>query len=340
MPRSSTARLKLNPPLGHLPALQWGLVGQLQVDAGYQRSVVGGDSQALIRRIAQHWNWDLCQPLVVSRRADGSMWVIDGQHRLEGAKLRGDIHQLPCVVVDYACREDEAASFVHLNQQRRPLSKLDLFKAAVASEDAEACAIAAAIATAGLELAPHMNASVWKPGMLANIGGIEGAWRKHGALVTGEALQALATAFAGEVLQYAGTLFPGVVAVCVRECRDRQDFEAGKFAAFTAKLGSRGQKALREDILLEAAADEMLGRVGAAVRVVTELWQPDLKAKRHAVKRALGEAVPVAAPAAAAVPSGAQTGDKSAWCDQCDARRSLSQVAACVSPFCSFVKAA
>ena len=46
------------------------------------------------------------------------------------ARLRGDIPQLPAVVVQYASAADEAASFVHLNQQRRPLTRLDLFKAA------------------------------------------------------------------------------------------------------------------------------------------------------------------------------------------------------------------
>jgi hypothetical protein len=51
-------------------------------------------SQALIRQIARHWDWDLCLPLVVSRRADGSLYVIDGQHRLAAARIRGDIDHL------------------------------------------------------------------------------------------------------------------------------------------------------------------------------------------------------------------------------------------------------
>lgn len=74
MVKAANVKLKVNPPLGNLPALQWMLVSQLQVDGSYQRSVEGGESQTLIRRIAQHWNWDLCQPLIVSRRVtDGAV---------------------------------------------------------------------------------------------------------------------------------------------------------------------------------------------------------------------------------------------------------------------------
>ena len=46
--------------------------------------------------------------------------------------MRRDIAQLPCVVGNYTSTADEAASFVHLNQKRKPLGKLDVFKAAVA----------------------------------------------------------------------------------------------------------------------------------------------------------------------------------------------------------------
>lgn len=102
MARPATSRLKVNPPLGRMPVLQFCAPGELDIDPAYQRDVTNGSSLTLIRRLAQHWNWDLCQPLVVARRAGGGLFVIDGQHRLEAARLRGDIPQLPCVVVDYA----------------------------------------------------------------------------------------------------------------------------------------------------------------------------------------------------------------------------------------------
>ena len=71
MARSATSRLKVNAPLGRMPVLQFMGPCELQIDAAYQRSIESGESKTLIRKIAQHWNWDLCQPLVVARRPDG-----------------------------------------------------------------------------------------------------------------------------------------------------------------------------------------------------------------------------------------------------------------------------
>lgn len=66
-PTSAAARPKLNPALGTLPVLQYCAPDQLKVDESYQRSLETGPSQTLIRRIAIHWDWGLCQPLIVAR---------------------------------------------------------------------------------------------------------------------------------------------------------------------------------------------------------------------------------------------------------------------------------
>ena len=78
MGRPATDRLKFNPPLGMLPALQYLLPQQLEIDAQYQRSLDSEQSQQLVRAIAQHWNWDLCQPLVVVRlHVLGDFWSVE-----------------------------------------------------------------------------------------------------------------------------------------------------------------------------------------------------------------------------------------------------------------------
>ncbi len=275
MSRPGTDRLKVNPPLGMLPALQYLLPQQLEVDPTYQRSMEEGASQSLIRKIAMFWNWDLCQPLVVARRDDGRLFVIDGQHRLEAAKLRGDIAQLPAVVVQYASAADEAASFVHLNQQRRPLSKLDVFKAAVASGDAEACAISKAMAEAGLSVANTTNWMCWKPGQLSNVGGIERAWRGHGAWATSTALRVLAQAWAGGVLQYAGSMFPGIAAVCADEMAGtpgRTTLAADKMEQLIALLGRRSQTDWRRDMFRAKAEEPNLNFGQASALVLRRAW--------------------------------------------------------------------
>src|ERR1700756_4546158 len=231
----SNTNIKLNPQTGRMPTLQFCRPYELHIDAAYQRDIMNGASQALIRKIALSWNWDLCQPLVVSRRQSltEQLFVIDGQHRLAAARLRGDIDQLPCVIVSYESAADEAASFVKLNQARRPLSKIEIFKADIASGNPEASAIASALADEGLAIAPHSNPTVWAPGMIANIGSIQTSWRRYGEKATRSAMNALARAWGGRVLRYAGTIWPGIAAVCADETLNgRKPFSADRFEKF------------------------------------------------------------------------------------------------------------
>lgn len=274
MGRPATDRLKFNPPLGMLPALQYLLPQQLEIDAQYQRSLDSEQSQQLVRAIAQHWNWDLCQPLVVARRPDGKLYVIDGQHRLAAARLRGDIPQLPAVVVQYDSVEDEAASFVLLNQQRKPLSKLDLFKAAVASGDTTASAIVEAMDKAGIRLAPHQNYISWKPGMVSNIAGIEACWKGRGALVTGLALKALAQGFEGQVLRYAGTIFPGIAAVIDAEVSSNGNRapDSEIWDLIVDMLSATSQEEWRRAVMSVRVTEPSLNFAKAAERALMNAW--------------------------------------------------------------------
>jgi hypothetical protein len=317
MIREATSRLKVNEPLGVMPVLQFCTPAQLQIDQAYQRSLETGPSQTLIRRIAQFWNWDLCQPLVVARRADGGLYVVDGQHRLAAAVLRRDIAQLPCVITSYRNPADEASSFVALNQQRRPLGALDLFKAALVAEDETALAVVAILTRHGLSLAPHMTAVAWKPGQVANIGGIIRAYNILGPARAGCAIGVLAESFRGQVLRYAGTILPGIIDALT---------SGADPALLTPALRQRGQEKLRADILRRRAANP------------NERFQV---AAGHVIRAVLGGAAPVApmreiTPSERREPAVADlTEVAKRWCEQCD--RNVSDKAAnfCVSRFCS-----
>lgn len=266
-------------PRGKLPVMQFCLPDQLEVDPSYQRSIENPESQALIAQIALNWHWGRAQLLTVSRR-DGRLFVVDGQHRLAAARLRGDIQQLPCLIEEYTDVAEEAALFNDLNDRRRPVSALDKFRAAVVAGDADCIAIGAAMERAGLTLAPHSNPLFWKPGQLANIGGIRSAWKSHGAAATELALSVLADAFKGQVLTYAGTIFPGLVAVCAGH-GGAGVIEDAALSRLIAALGARTQEDWRNDALREMAASGD-GRVAAMTNVL---------------RRAMAASVPVAVPA-------------------------------------------
>jgi hypothetical protein len=273
MARAATTRLKVNPTRGSLPVLQYCAPDQLLIDPTYQRSLEVSGSQALIRKIAIHWDWGLCQPLFVARRADGGLYVVDGQHRLEAAKLRGDIWQLPCVVASFETAADEAASFVALNQMRRPLTQLDMFKAALAAGDFESSQIMVAMDDAGLTLANSTNNQGMKPAQIGCIGGLKNCYRVHGLQVLTAALDVLQQSFKGQILRYAGTLFPGIVAIVATEIeRDPAFADSDTFALMTEMVGGAGQGEWVADINRKIVANPSLNRGKVAREVFTEAW--------------------------------------------------------------------
>lgn len=276
MSRPATSRLKVNPPLGAPPTLEWRSVAELMIDPVYQRSVETGPSQTLIRKIAMFWDWGLCQPLAVSRRPDGALTIVDGQHRASAAKLRSDIPHLPCVITAYANAGDEAAAFVALNQMRRPLSALDLFKAAVAAEDKEALVIIDCIRSAGLDLAPHMNNKAWKPGQLANIGGLREVYRGKGERVLRDALSVLSNAYKGETLRYAGTIFPGIAHIVANEHQGLSDEEIAmqeaEFMPGMIDLVAADTQAGWSKEIIKLSSEHPRGRRGAAWQVFEKAW--------------------------------------------------------------------
>jgi hypothetical protein len=237
---AAPARLAVNPAIGNPPTLEWLAVGAIGVDPAYQRATDNETSQSLIRKIARFWDWNLCQPLSLTRRADGTVWAVDGQHRLAAAKLRGDIPHLPCVVARYDTVADEASAFVALNRQRKPLTAVDLFKAALAAGDPEAGAVMDAITSSGLSLAPHSNYTAWKPGMIFCVPGVQRAWQRRGQQVTRNALAALSEGFSGQVLRYAGLLLDGLYDVYAHPDTQRGDFDPDLFVDVLA-AGSQAE---------------------------------------------------------------------------------------------------
>ena len=343
MARKNTKRLKFNPPAGQIPALEFVRPAKLSIDPSYQREIETAASQALIRKIAQGWNWDLCQPLVVSRRKQ-QLYVIDGQHRLQAARLRKDIAELPCVVVEYGSAAAEAANFVALNQQRRALSKLDVFKAAVASKDPQALSILSALEDAGLSVAPHTNFTTWKPGMVSNIGGIVNAYHRHGSAVMRDSLRVLAQAFKGQVLRYAGTIFPGIVALRVAKGG------ACELGPIADMLAGRPQKDWRSAMMNRRAENPDLRYGAASALAVADAWE-ELTGERsgvHVVGKKKARELPAPKVAQTKAASGFEfapdaigggpDGDGMAWCDQCDMRITELQAAGCKSRYCSLRK--
>jgi hypothetical protein len=329
MSKSFASRTKFEPARGSLPVLQYCSPEQLQIDEQYQRSLETDRSESLIRRIAAHWDWGLCQPLFVARRGDGGLFVVDGQHRLAAARLRADIWQLPCVVTGFDTPAAEAEAFVQLNQQRRPLTQLELFKAALASGDPEAKKVVQILERNGLRLANSTNNQSMKVGDVANIAGLRTCLRVHGELALDMSSAVLAKSWPGQVLRYAGSIFPGIAAVVSDEIRLRATREE-IVAGLSSLLSPRDQAHWFRKFAVAISQNTNLKRSTAAINVIREAWRARLSAGSTGDDLEddddgfVGDLRPA----------------EITWCEQCDQRVSGAKVAACASAFCSLKRKA
>jgi len=113
--------------LGKRGELRWLHVRQLVVDPRYQRAV-GLKGTDNIKKIAKEFSWSFFSPVIVSPRKSGQYAIIDGQHRATAAVSRGDIEEIPCLVLA-ATPEEEAMAFAKINGTVTKVSPLAIFRA-------------------------------------------------------------------------------------------------------------------------------------------------------------------------------------------------------------------
>lgn len=208
------------PPAGSLPSIEWIHLNKLSIDSAYQRSTDNQTSRRLIAGIAARFDWRLCTPLVVSRRADDTLTIIDGQHRWMAVCRRDDIPQLPCCVFRYASIEEEARMFIVANRARKPINRLDDYYAALAAADEDALEIRDLVASAGLKIARTTAATAWRAGEIAFTSSIATAIRRCGPTITLAALTNMAEAFPNQKLAHGGAIFGGIVRIMSQPAAD------------------------------------------------------------------------------------------------------------------------
>jgi hypothetical protein len=104
---------------------------ELNIDPTYQRQAL----DPKIRRMTSGWSWLRCQVITVSRRADRTLWVIDGQHRVLSSRRRSDIAELPCIIFDSISIESEAEGFVDVNTGRSVVTAIERHRASRVMRD-------------------------------------------------------------------------------------------------------------------------------------------------------------------------------------------------------------
>jgi len=142
--------LQLNRDFGWRGKFDWIDIDRLVIDRSYQRLILV-KGKINVRRIAEQFEWALFAPLVVAPREKGRFAIIDGQHRATAAKARGDIKQLPCLVIeaDYAT---QARAFATINGQVTKVSPQMIHRARAAAGEKDALELNRICARAGVVL--------------------------------------------------------------------------------------------------------------------------------------------------------------------------------------------
>lgn len=110
-------------------------IDDLNVDYTYQRDL----NAELVNKIKDSYDMAVAGTIVISRRANGSLWVVDGAHRVAGASLAGEKEMLAQVLTGLD-QKTEAELRLKGNVKRSDKSA-ERFKAQVAAGYVESVAI-------------------------------------------------------------------------------------------------------------------------------------------------------------------------------------------------------
>lgn len=137
------------PDLGQVPELRWVPPASLLVDESYQRDL-SRRSFRLIKGLLGNFAWRKMKPPIVVE-VDNGLHCVDGQHTaIAAATLK--VPRIPVFVVGAASLQERADAFVAHNRDRIVMSPLDVYRAKLASGDADALDVENVCRRAGIRL--------------------------------------------------------------------------------------------------------------------------------------------------------------------------------------------
>ncbi len=125
-------------------------VNTIKRDMSYQRDLKKAKIKALLSKYDGFDN-NNCGAISLSRRSSGELYVWDGAHRLEMAKVSG-ITEIPATINENGCSIQEAGWFNARNTHNAKTTKPEDFKASVHNQDPEALKMLGYLKAAGLNV--------------------------------------------------------------------------------------------------------------------------------------------------------------------------------------------
>lgn len=160
----------------------------------YQRDIRPTKLKTMIR----DWNPSMAGWIIVSRRDDGSLFVIDGQHRVEAVRhLQGRVGPyLDGIVVDNWSTTQEAAFFYQTQNpdRRAALNPEDIHHAALLAGDQRAIDIQHILSLHGFRVGNRHTDSP-ETGRLKPVRAINSAYDRYGGALLGDVLATIRSAW-------------------------------------------------------------------------------------------------------------------------------------------------
>lgn len=177
------------PIAGKPPELRWIGIEKLVISPAYQRDIArrGGKN---IRAIAASFDWSKFGTVVVAPVEGGFYAIVDGQHRVTAAAVRG-IGRVPCQVIE-ATPSEQAAAFAAINGATTAITPLALHAALVEAGDPASVELNEICAAAGVTICRYpVPANLMKPGHTLAVGVLKKAHREFGREILGLALSCI-----------------------------------------------------------------------------------------------------------------------------------------------------
>lgn len=230
-------------------------IAEINVDPDYQRDL----RHDLVNKIAREYDIVKAGPILLSTRADGSVWCVDGQHRMAGALQAGETEMLANVIHGLS-KEDEAELRLARND-RRPDTIYEVFRTRLVMGDEDAHALQEVVRQQGGEIntgGPSSSRGINAISSLEAIYNIDGS----GAAL-GRTLRCIKTAFAvetppGEVAQPVitpDTASANMLKAVTWFLSQHVDAHEAGFDEFAARIGGVGVEDLRRKAVSHKAAN-------------------------------------------------------------------------------------
>lgn len=192
----------------------------LNIDHRYQRPV----GRRYVSRIAREFDARLFGIVTVSQRADGSYWILDGQHRVEALKKMGKgATMIPCEVLSGLTYQQEAHIFDKRNTNVKGMTAQDKFRGGLEANDDLYVRIAVTVSDAGFSV--NVENSELTEGRIPGVGSLLSIEKEYRDGMLAETL-GLIRATWGTEIGPRGTMISGVAMFIsfYRDVWDRRRF--------------------------------------------------------------------------------------------------------------------